>query len=573
MTLAWLIIAPFLGGILAWLLDRRGSALGARWVCLLALAIDLSVLIGIVWSGRLAGAGPHGGFFLETRAGWMPQLGVSIHLAMDGLSLLLVFLTVFLGIVSVVTSWTEITRRVGFFHFNLLWCLAGVIGVFLSLDLFLFYFFWELMLVPMYFLIAIWGHERRTYAAVKFFIFTQLGGLLMLMAILGLFFIHAAETGVYTFDYFDLIGAKMSSAASFWLMLGFFASFAVKLPAVPVHSWLPDAHTEAPTAGSVILAGLLLKTGAYGLLRFLFPLFPMAAHEFAHVGMAIGVAGILYGAILAFGQTDLKRLIADTSISHMGFILVGVFAWNGLALEGVTMQIISHAISTGMLFILAGALQERIHTRDMQFMGRLWEKVPVMGGVAMVFVLASLGLPGLGNFVAEFLILLGAFRANPGMSVAASLGLIVSTIYALWIMQRVFHGEERKRWTPPDLSARERGVAAAMIVIIVWLGLFPQPVIDAAAPAINSLQKIASSQTEKTLAPVSAEGGGNGTARSFSAAVLAASEAFACPDVLSGLPSKKSARMPFPPPSVSGNVVFGPVSHWKLRADNKAGYE
>ena len=501
MELLWLIIAPFAGGVIAWLIDRIDGGdrrgLPARWVSLLALVFDLALLAAI-WAGRHAGTGvgKYGAWFLQLKAGWIPEIGASFHLAMDGLSFLLVFLTVFLGIVSVAVSWNEIKDRVGFFHFNLLWCLAGVIGVFLALDLFLFYFFWEMMLVPMYFLIAVWGHERRRYAAMKFFIFTQLGGLVMLMAILGLYFIHGAQTGVYTFDYFSLIGTRMSAAAAFWLMLGFFTAFAVKLPAVPVHSWLPDAHTEAPTAGSVILAGLLLKTGAYGLLRFLVPLFPAASASFAPVAMAIGVAGILYGAILAFGQTDLKKLIADTSISHMGFILIGVFAWNSLALQGVVMQIICHAISTGMLFILAGALQERIHTRDMELMGRLWEKVPVMGGVGMVFALASLGLPGLGNFVAEFLILLGAFKANPAMSVLAALGLIVSTVYALRMMQHVFHGEERRGWSLPDLSAREKGVAAAMIILIVWLGLFPQPVIDAASPALQGLEAIAGSQVK-----------------------------------------------------------------------------
>ena len=513
MELLWLIVAPFAGGIAAWRLDHGGRRGGfaARWVSLAALAFDLAILAAI-WAsghaapvaGRPAGTGgvQYGAWFLQLNAGWIPEIGVSLHLAMDGLSFLLVFLTVFLGIVSVVASWTEIRDRVGFFHFNLLWCLTGVIGVFLALDLFLFYFFWEMMLVPMYFLIAVWGHERRRYAAIKFFIFTQLGGLVMLLAILGLYFMHGERTGVYTFDYFSLLGTPMSATAAFWLMLGFFTAFAVKLPAVPVHSWLPDAHTEAPTAGSVVLAGLLLKTGAYGLLRFLVPLFPAASAAFAPVAMALGVVGILYGALLAFGQTDLKKLIADTSISHMGFILIGVFAWNSLALQGVTLQIICHAISTGMLFILVGALQERIHTRDMELMGRLWEKVPVMGGVGMVFALASLGLPGLGNFVAEFLVLIGVFKVDPAVAVPAALGLIVSTVYALWMMQRVFHGEQRRVWSPPDLSVREKGIAAAMIILIVWLGLFPQPVINEAGPALHGLEAVAAPQIEKVSASV-----------------------------------------------------------------------
>ncbi len=507
MILIWLIIAPFAGGILAWVLakvfsHREGHGLLARWVSLLALAVDLYLVVRL-WVDYSVGLGtgafslpavakklPYGKWFAEVRVPWIPQAGISFHLAMDGLSLLLVTLTIVLGVVSVAASWSEITDGPGAFHFNLLWTLSGIIGVFLALDLFLFYFFWELMLVPMYFLIAIWGHERKLYAAVKFFIFTQLSGLLMLLSILGLFFVHGGQTGVYTFDYTSLLGTSLPPATAFWLMLGFFIAFAVKLPAVPVHSWLPDAHTEAPTAGSVILAGLLLKTGAYGLLRFAVPLFPAASESFAPVAMALGVISILYGAFLAFGQTDLKRLVADTSISHMGFVLLGIYSWNSIALQGTVMQMLCHGISTGMLFVLAGAIQERIHTRDMRRMGRLWEKVPVMGGVGMLFALASLGLPGLGNFIGEFLVLLGAFQASPAASVIASLGLVFSTVYALWMVQQVFHGEPRERWALPDFNLREKGIAASMIVLIVWLGLFPQPVINAARPALENLQKV-----------------------------------------------------------------------------------
>ncbi len=271
---------------------------------------------------------------------------------------------------SVLVSWTEIQYQVGFFHFNLLWILAGIAGVFLAVDLFLFYFAWELMLIPMYFLIAIWGHEHRRYAAVKFFLFTQLSGLLMLIAILALYFAHHNATGVYTFEYGELLGTPLAPATEMWIMLGFFTAFAVKLPVVPLHTWLPDAHTEAPTAGSVILAGLLLKTGAYGMIRFVVPLFPHAAAPLRAGGHVLGVAGILYGAVLAFSQTDLKRLVACTSVSHLGFVLLGIFAWNSLALEGAVMTMIAHGISTGALFVIVGALQERIHTRDIWPHGR-----------------------------------------------------------------------------------------------------------------------------------------------------------------------------------------------------------
>jgi NADH-quinone oxidoreductase subunit M len=492
MILAWLIIILLAGGLLAWLLSRR-NALWPRYISLIALSADF-ILALVLWvrhfgQARLSSESP---WLAEMNREWIPQLGIGFRLAMDGLSLLLVLLTLFLGMAAVVASWTEVRERVGFFHFNLMWILAGIVGVFLSLDLFLFYFFWELMLVPMYFLIGIWGHENRIYAAIKFFIFTQAGGLLMLAAILGLYFIHGRNTGAYTFDYSQLLGTAMNPQTAMLLMLGFFIAFAVKLPVVPVHTWLPDAHTEAPTAGSVILAGLLLKTGAYGLMRFAVPLFPQAALDFAPVAMALGVIGILYGAILAFAQTDLKRLVAYTSISHMGFVLLGVFAANDLALQGAVIQILCHGISTGALFILAGALQERIHTRDMNRMGGFWAIAPRMGAVTLFFALASLGLPGLGNFVGEFLVLIGSYRVSVPLTVLATTGLVIATVYSLWIIQRVFHGPREQDLAFSDLSVREMAVMSVMIIAIVWLGLFPQPVLNTAEPFLKSLKQSAS---------------------------------------------------------------------------------
>ena len=421
------------------------------------------------------------------------ELGIRIHLALDGLSLLLLLLTGFIGIIAVAASWTEIQNRVGFFHFHLMWVLSGIAGVFLSLDLFLFYFFWEMMLVPMYFLIGLWGHERRMYAAVKFFIFTQVSGLLMLIAIVALAVIHARTTGVLTFDYTQLLGTPLPPATARWLLLGFFGAFAVKLPAIPVHTWLPDAHTEAPTAGSIVLASLMLKTGAYGLLRFAVPLFPDAALGFAPVAIALGVAGVLYGAVLAFGQTDLKRLVAYTSVSHMGFVLIGVFAGTTLALQGAVLQILCHGISTGALFVLVGALQERVHTRDMRQLGGLWPALPRMGGMTMFFALASMGLPGLGNFIAEFLVLAGTYSVSPVATVIASTGLILSTIYALWLVQATFQGPARAEAGADavrgplriaDLGIREMAIAIALVLAIVWLGVYPQPFVDAASPVV-----------------------------------------------------------------------------------------
>jgi len=486
--LVWLIAIPLVGGVLAWWAGRHQPQ-WPRWISLAALGINLLVAAGLL--KRAAGAAAHhpaGPWLLRIDRPWIPPLGIGFRLGLDGLSLVMVLLTVFLGLIAVISAWTEIRERTGFFYFNLLWVLSGITGVFLALDLFLFYFFWELMLVPMYLIIAVWGHENRVAAAVKFFLFTQLGGLLMLTAIVGLYFIHGNNTGVYTFNYLQLLGSRVAPASARWLLLGFVAAFAVKLPAVPLHTWLPDAHTEAPTPGSVVLAGLLLKTGAYGLIRFAVPLFPGAAVDFAPAAMVVGVIGILYGAMLAFSQQDLKRLVAYTSVSHMGFVLLGISVWNELALKGVIIQMLCHGISTGALFALAGQLQERIHTREISRMGGLWETAPRLGAAMLLFALASLGLPGLGNFVGEFLILAGSFRVSIPITAAAALGFIAAAVYALWIVQRVMLGPNASGWKLIDLSGREMILSGALAIFILWLGLFPQPVLDAVSPSIAALK-------------------------------------------------------------------------------------
>jgi NADH-quinone oxidoreductase subunit M len=468
MILVWLLVILLVGGVAA-ALSARWSAPAARVISVVAVLLDLALTLQLWLRSAPAAA--------QLDVPWLPQFGIHFHLAADGLSLLLLLLTFFLGAVAVLASWTEITASVGFFHLNLLWTLAGIAGVFLAMDLFLFYFAWELMLVPMYFLIAVWGHENRVYAAVKFFIFTQLSGLFMLIAILSLYFLHYRATGVYTFAYADLLGTTLSPRTELWLMLGFFGAFAVKLPAVPLHTWLPDAHTEAPTAGSVLLAGLLLKTGAYGMLRFVVPLFPGASHAFAPLAMVLAVIGILYGALMAFGQTDMKRLVAYTSVSHLGFVLLGIFAGNELALQGAVLTMICHGISTGALFVIAGLLQQRMHTRELARMGGLWSTAPRLSGSALFFALASLGLPGLGDFVGEFLVLIGTWQRSIPLASIAAVGVLAATFYALRLVQAAFHGPNTGNWRIADLRPREAAIMGVMAVTLLWLGLYPQPVI------------------------------------------------------------------------------------------------
>ena len=471
MTLLWLILWLLAGGVIAGFSERLHRN-APRWVALAVIAVALVLLWNI----------PVG---TVQQAPWIPRFGISVILAMDGLSFALVALNLFLGIVAVVSSWSEIDRNQGFFQFNLLWTLAGVAGVFTALDLFLFFVFWEVMLVPMYFLIAIWGHEARSYAAMKFFLFTQISGLLLLFAILSLVYMNYAATGTVTFGYQALLGASLDPDIAFYLMLGFFIAFVVKLPGVPFHTWLPDAHTQAPTAGSVLLAGILLKTGAYGLLRFVVPLFPEAALDFRWPAMLLGAVSVVYGGYLAYSQSDFKRLVAYSSISHMGFVLLGVFAWNTVAVQGAIVQMVAHGFSTAALFMLAGALQQRLHTREMADMGGLWVRAPRMGAVALFFVIASLGMPGLGNFIGEFMVLLGALQVNMPLTIAAAVGIVVAAVYALSLMQRSFQGTPNpKVATMADFGAREMSVMVLMMLALVWLGLYPQTLLGLSRPVL-----------------------------------------------------------------------------------------
>lgn len=495
MILPWLILIPFIGGILCWQGERFGAAL-PRAIAMLTMLLELALCLWL-WSTGDFQLAPHPGadpvWSLEFKQVWIERFGINLHLAMDGLSLLMILLTGLLGVLSVLCSWSEIQKHVGFFHLNLMWILGGVIGVFLALDLFLFFFFWEMMLVPMYFLIALWGHssaegKTRIYAATKFFIYTQASGLIMLVAILGLVLVNYSTSGVLTFDYSLLLKAELPAGVEYILMLGFFIAFAVKLPVVPLHSWLPDAHAQAPTAGSVDLAGILLKTAAYGLLRFALPLFPNASAEFAPIAMLLGLVGIFYGAFLAFAQTDIKRLVAYSSVSHMGFILIGIYSGSQQALQGVVIQMLAHGLSAAALFILCGQLYERLHTRDMREMGGLWSRIAYLPAISLFFAAASLGLPGTGNFVGEFLILLGTFKSTPWIVVVATFGLVFGSVYSLIMIHRAYFGPARAEHSLRGMNGRELGMAMSLAILLVLLGVYPQPILDTSAATMQGVQ-------------------------------------------------------------------------------------
>jgi NADH-quinone oxidoreductase subunit M len=467
MILALFLVIPLACGFLGWALGSR--SVPASRVATLVGSITCLVLAACIWLGWALPA--------RLELPWIPSIGASFALYLDGLSLPFLALSGLLGAAAVIASWKGIEDRVPFFHFNLSLALTGINGVFLASDLFLFAFAWELMLVPMFFVIDLWGHEGRHRAAVKFFIFTQAGGLLMIAAIAGLYAAQGARTGEWSFAYAKLLGAELSPTLQFLLMLGFFAGFAVKLPALGLHAWLPDAHTEAPTAGSILLAGLLLKTGGYGMLRFAIPLFPDASRSLAPVAMWIGAAGIVYGGIMALGQSDMKRLVAYSSVSHLGFVLVGIYSFDASGRNGAVVQMLSHGLSTGALFMLVGALQDRIGTRELGRMGALARAAPRMGAFGLVLALALLGLPGMGNFVGELLALFGAFKADPAVAVVSGLGLILAMAYALRMFQLAFHGEAREKREIADLSMVETGALGLLVAVLLWIGLYPRGVL------------------------------------------------------------------------------------------------
>ena len=470
------IFLPLAGAILVALVPRGREDLvriAALAVTLVTFAVSIGVLVHFDTTTP--------GFQLGSSLQWIPDWGIGYLTGIDGISLWLILLTTFLMPLSVLASWS-ITRSVKPFFVFLLALETGMLGVFSALDLFLFYLFWEITLVPMYFIIGIWGYERRIYAAMKFFLFTLVGSLLMLVGIIYLYF---NSPGDNTFNFLQLLGTPLSLDVQRLLFLAFFASFAVKVPLVPFHTWLPDAHTEAPTAGSVMLAAVLLKMGAYGLIRFAIPLFPDAARELVPVIMALAIIGIVYGALVAMMQRDLKRLIAYSSVAHLGFVVLGMFVGSIQAMSGGILQMVNHGLSTGALFMLVGALYDRRHTRAIADFGGLAGVVPVMAGIFLFVALSSIGLPGLNGFVGEFLILLGTFFTYRWWVIPAAFGIVLAAIYLLWAYQRVFHGEiklEENR-TVVDLNVRELAMLAPVLALIALIGVYPRPFLDSIEPS------------------------------------------------------------------------------------------
>lgn len=411
------------------------------------------------------------------------------NIGIDGISLWLVILTTFIMPIAVLSTYTAVEEKVKEYMICLLLLETGMLGAFISLDLFLFYIFWEVMLIPMYFMIGIWGGKNKIYAAVKFFIYTMVGSLLMLVALVFLYF-KGMEAGITDFGLLNFFSLKLDMATQIWLFLAFAFAFAIKVPMFPLHTWLPDAHTEAPTAGSVILAAVLLKMGTYGYVRFAIPLFPDAAHKFAPLIATLAVIGIVYASLVAMVQEDVKKLVAYSSVAHLGFVMLGVFAFNIEGITGGMIQMINHGISTGALFLIVGFIYERRHTRLITDFGGLSKQMPIFATVFMIVTFSSVGLPGTNGFVGEFLILIGAFESQlRWWTIIATSGVILSAVYMLWVFQRVMFGEldNPKNQKLTDLNAREIAIMVPLLVMIFFMGLYPKPFIDKMEPAIKKL--------------------------------------------------------------------------------------
>ena len=488
--LSFLIFWPALVGVIV-LLWPSARAKQVGWVATVGAAIELVASLRL-WTAFVPGTG----FQFQEQHAWIPRFGVNYQLGVDGISTLLIILTALLTVIGVVSSFSAITQGRRGYYASLLFLATGVIGAFSATDVFLFYVFWEAMLIPMYFLIGVWGGERRIYATIKFVLYTMAGSLLMLVAILWTYH-YSTVSGTGTFNLFDWYKLHVPSGVQVWLFAAFALAFAIKVPMFPFHTWLPDAHVQAPAAGSVMLAGVLLKLGTYGFYRFAVPLFPDGFAALGNVIWILATIGIVYGAAMTLVQTDIKSLIAYSSVSHLGFVMLGLMALNLIGVSGSLLQQINHGISTGALFLLVGMIYERRHTRQIVDYGGIFAVVPLFTIIFLIVALSSIGLPGTNGFVGEFLILLGSFQAKPALAVISATAVVLAAGYMLWLVLRVFFGpvtkpeNERIR----DVGVREMAVLVPLIALIVWIGVYPKPFLDRITPDLQSwLQQARPSQ-------------------------------------------------------------------------------
>jgi NADH-quinone oxidoreductase subunit M len=501
--LSLIVFLPLVGAILALLAGGRGDRPDrepvVRIVALVASLVTFAVSL-LLWLRFNPSSADYQ--FVETYA-WMPMFGIQYNIGVDGISLFLIILTTFLTPLALLSSWESVHKSVKAFSFFVLALETAMLGVFVSIDLFLFYVFWDAMLIPMYFLIGIWGYERRIYAAIKFILYTMAGSVLMLIAIIGLAWAHSEANGTPSFNLLDLYALQLSPQMESWFFLAFTLAFAIKVPLFPFHTWLPDAHVEAPTAGSVILAGVLLKMGTYGLLRFAFPLFPAAATAFAPILALLAVAGIIYGALVAMVQPDMKKLVAYSSVSHLGFVVLGLCAMNLQGVQGSLYQMLNHGVSTGGLFMMVGMLSDRRHTRLISEFGGLKAVTPKLVAAFLIITLSSIALPGLNGFVGEFLILVGAFRWSPRLAALAATGVILSAVYMLWMFQRVNYGPvtNEKNATLNDLTPREWALVVPTIAMAILMGVLPALFLQPMEPAITKvIDRVTGSQPARVRA-------------------------------------------------------------------------
>ena len=493
MILSLTLLLPVVFAILVALVPRD-AVKAIKTIGLIGALATFAVSLGIVSAFRVGEAG----FQLVEKRAWVPQWGIHYGLAVDGISLWLVLLTTLLTPIVFLASWDSIHKYLKAYIVSFLVMETAMVGVFLATDIILFYVFFELTLLPMYLIIGVWGGKNRIYAAIKFFLFTIAGSLLMLLGIIYLAFQQYHQTGMLSFTISDLYGVGLTSTAEMWLFFAFALAFAIKVPKFPLHTWLPDAHVEAPTGGSIILAGVMLKMGTYGFIRFVLPMFPEASDKYTSLMLVLSVIGIVYGALVAWVQPDMKKLVAYSSVSHLGFCVLGIFAMTQTAIEGSILQMINHGLSTGALFLLVGVVYERRHTRMLADYGGIAKTMPLYATFFVISMLSSVGLPGLNGFVGEFLILAGTFQSHPRAAIIAATGVILAAIYLLWLVQRVFFGpitnEENRNI--PEIAWNEVAAMVPLVIFMVWIGLYPNTFLKPMEPSVRKVLEITKSQSK-----------------------------------------------------------------------------